>query len=150
MARRLVEAGARYISTSAAGTGAAIISTVVAQTFPCSTMLVSSSRTSTNAVWTRCNRSLLGRVWTHPENQCQGWTRPLAQGNFCLLAGGGLRTGQVIGSTDKHAYLRRLNSMVHTLYFPLGVSPNHDRIFDLRGRPQYPIPHEVKPLKELV
>ena len=75
--------------------------------------------------------------------------------NFCLLAGGGLRTGQVIGSTDKHAAEPndrpvKFHEVHATLLHNLGVSPNHDRIFDLRGRPQYPIPHEVKPLKELV
>ena len=75
--------------------------------------------------------------------------------NFCLLAGGGLRTGQVIGSTDKHAAEPndrpvKFHEVHATLLHNLGVSPNHDRIFDLRGRPQYPTPHEVKPLKELV
>ena len=75
--------------------------------------------------------------------------------NFCLLAGGGMRTGQVIGSTDKHAAEPderpvKFHEVHATLLHNMGISRNQERIFDLRGRPQAPIPHEVKPLAELI
>ena len=43
----------------------------------------------------------LGRVRPHAEDQQGRRPRPLAAGHFALLAGGGMRTGQVIGSTDR-------------------------------------------------
>ena len=58
--------------------------------------------------------------------------------NFALLAGGGMRTGQVIGSTDKTAGLRQgppvsFQNVFATLYHNLGIDPS------LRGpRPQRP------------
>ena len=75
--------------------------------------------------------------------------------NFCLLAGGGMNTGQVIGSTDKQAGEPddrpvRFHEVHATLLHNLGIPSLKERIFDLRGRPQAPIPHEVKPIRELV
>ena len=74
--------------------------------------------------------------------------------NFCILAGGGMRTGQVIGSTDKHAAEPKDRPVtfkeVHaTLFNNLGLPSNQERIFDFQGRPQYPVEPEIKPLKEL-
>ncbi|HEY2894933.1 MAG TPA: DUF1501 domain-containing protein [Pirellulales bacterium] len=59
-----------------------------------------------------------------------------------LLAGGGLRAGQVIGSTDRHAAEVKDRPVhfeeVHaTLYHSLGIDPLHTTIPDLAGRPQY-------------
>ncbi len=75
--------------------------------------------------------------------------------NFALLAGGGMRTGQVIGSTDKHAGVPKDRPVkfheVHaTLFHNLGLLRNQERLFDLRGRPQYPVDPQVKPLSELI
>ncbi|HAA67737.1 MAG: hypothetical protein CMJ70_27505 [Planctomycetaceae bacterium] len=77
-----------------------------------------------------------------------------------IMAGGGIRAGQVIGATNRlgeYATDRPVTfSEVHsTLYHNigldwdfLGVSAN--RQFDLRGRPYYPVDPEVMPMKELV
>ena len=77
-----------------------------------------------------------------------------------IMAGGGIRAGQVIGATNRlgeYATDRPVTfSEVHsTLYHNigldwdfLGVSAN--RQFELRGRPYYPVDPEVMPMKELV
>ena len=71
-----------------------------------------------------------------------------------LLAGGGLRTGQVIGSTDRQAAEVRDRPVrfeeVHaTLYHCLGIDPLATTVNDLTGRPQYLTDHYA-PLPELV
>ena len=59
-----------------------------------------------------------------------------------LLAGGGLRTGQVIGTTDRHAAEVvdrpvRFEEVHATLYNRLGIDPTPTTVNDLSGRPQY-------------
>ena len=61
---------------------------------------------------------------------------------MCMLAGGGLKTGQVIGSTDRDA--GQANSRpVHyqdvfaTLYHNLGIPPAQTTLTDPAGRPQH-------------
>ena len=70
-----------------------------------------------------------------------------------LVSGGGMRTGQVIGSTDarcEHAKDRRLdpNDLLATIYRFLGISPD-DTIADITGRPMYVLPHG-EPIAELM
>ncbi len=71
-----------------------------------------------------------------------------------LLAGGGLRTGQVIGSTDRiggEAKDRPVHfqEVLATLYHCLGIDPNHTTVPDLSGRPQFLLDgHE--PIRELI
>ncbi|MFO0870899.1 MAG: DUF1501 domain-containing protein [Pirellulales bacterium] len=61
---------------------------------------------------------------------------------MCLLAGGGLRTGQVIGSTDRDAG-QAASRPVHyqdvfaTLYQRLGIPPTQTTLTDPAGRPQH-------------
>ena len=70
-----------------------------------------------------------------------------------LLAGGGLRTGQVIGSTDRVAgevkdRPVRFEEVHATLYHRLGID-HLSTVTDLSGRPQYITDHHA-PLPELV
>jgi hypothetical protein len=70
-----------------------------------------------------------------------------------LLAGGGLRTGQVIGATNRlgeHATDRpvHLQEITATLYHCLGIRTSETTIIDTTGRPQYLA--ERLPLPELV
>lgn len=74
--------------------------------------------------------------------------------NSALLAGGGMRTGQAIGSTDAQAgevVDRPLTfGEVHaTLYHCLGIDP-HTPIRDAQGRPHYPVDLKFDPIAELV
>ena len=59
-----------------------------------------------------------------------------------LLAGGGMRTGQVIGATDKTASEAtdrpvRFEDVHATLYHNLGIDPMATTVTDLSGRPRY-------------
>ena len=71
-----------------------------------------------------------------------------------LLAGGGMRTGQVIGSTNRlgeYAKTRPVTfqEVFATLYHNLGIDVNTATVSDLSGRPQYLVDH-VQPLKEVI
>ena len=71
-----------------------------------------------------------------------------------LLAGGGMRTGQVIGSTDRlGAEVRdrptHFGEVVATLYQRLGIDPNLATVKDLSGRPRYLV-DDYKPMRELI
>jgi hypothetical protein len=71
-----------------------------------------------------------------------------------LLAGGGMRTGQVIGSTDRQGGLAktrpvRFAEVFATLYHNLGINPNRTTVTDLSGRPQYLVDN-AKPIRELI
>jgi hypothetical protein len=72
-----------------------------------------------------------------------------------LLAGGGLRTGQVIGSTDRHAAEAkdrpvRFGEVLATLYQRLGIDVSRATVPDLSGRPQYLVDGHLAPLPELL
>jgi hypothetical protein len=77
------------------------------------------------------------------------------QVSCALLAGGGIRSGQVIGATNRlgeHATDRPVTfgEIMATLYTNLGLNLSAVREFDLRGRPQYLVDDGVAPLRELV
>ncbi len=75
------------------------------------------------------------------------------QVNSALLFGGGMRHGQVIGSTNKlgeHALDRPVDvqEVFSTLYHSLGVDVSQTTLVDTTGRPQYLTEHS--PMKELI
>lgn len=72
-----------------------------------------------------------------------------------LLAGGGMKHGQVIGATDRlggEAVERPvLFGEVHaTLYQALGLDVNKVTVTDLTGRPQFLVDAGLQPMRELV
>jgi hypothetical protein len=72
-----------------------------------------------------------------------------------VLAGGGMRTGPVIGATDRlggEVTERGVSfqEVFATLYHNLGINLDSQRLFDFRGRPQYLIEPGVKPIAELL
>jgi hypothetical protein len=73
-----------------------------------------------------------------------------------LLAGGGIRAGQVIGATNRlgeHATERPVHfqDIFATLYHNLGIDTETATLNDLHGRPRYLVDHVLhKPLHELV
>lgn len=73
-----------------------------------------------------------------------------------LLAGGGMRTGQVIGSTNRlgeYAQDRPVHfqEVFATLYKQLGINIDELTLNDLQGRPRYLIDHNLhRPIRELV
>ncbi len=73
-----------------------------------------------------------------------------------LLAGGGMRTGQVIGATNRlgeHPTERPVHfqDVFASLYHNLGIDTNHTTLNDLHGRPRYLVDHSLhQPMKELL
>jgi len=72
-----------------------------------------------------------------------------------LLAGGGMKHGQVIGATDKlggEATARpvRFGEVFATLYQRLGIDVNKVTLTDHAGRPQYLVPDGLQPMPELI
>jgi len=77
------------------------------------------------------------------------------QVSFALMAGGGMRTGQVIGATNRlgeHAVERPVTfqEVFATLYHNLGIDTRYVTVEDLHGRPQYLLDSGVSPISELV
>ena len=71
-----------------------------------------------------------------------------------LLAGGGMQTGQVIGSTNRlgeHVVDRPVHfrEVFATLYHQLGIDVEQTQFTDLAGRPRYLL-DDRKPLPELI
>ena len=76
------------------------------------------------------------------------------QVSCALLAGGGMKTGQTIGSTNRlgeHAVDRPVDmqEIIATLYHNLGVDPMTTTLVDPTGRPQYLL-DKREPMRELV
>ena len=116
-------------------------STNAAAASPCSTWPSRPwSRTCTAAGWTRTSRSSSGassaaRRKINKDAGRDHWP-PV---NFALLAGGGMRTGQVIGSTDRCGGYAKdrpvtFQNVFATLYHNLGIDPA-TTVPDRSGRP---------------
>ena len=73
---------------------------------------------------------------------------------MCLLAGGGLRHGQVLGATDRYGAavtsrpIRYLD-IIATLYHSLGIDPHQATVIDPSGRPQH-LAGDGQALREVV
>ena len=72
-----------------------------------------------------------------------------------LLAGGGMKTGQVIGATDRWGGEPaerpvQFGEVFATLYHNLGIDVSKTTITDLAGRPQYLVEPGCQPMKELI
>jgi len=72
-----------------------------------------------------------------------------------LLAGGGMKTGQMIGKTDRQAGEAserpvHIGEVFATLYQRMGIDTQQTTITDLGGRPQYLVDLEHHPISELV
>jgi hypothetical protein len=74
--------------------------------------------------------------------------------SMCFLAGGGMRTGQVIGATDRTAAEAKdrplhFQEVLATVYHNLGINPRNTTFIDHNGRPQYLLEHR-DPIRELI
>ncbi len=72
-----------------------------------------------------------------------------------LLAGGGMKTGQVIGATDRlggEATERpvQFGEVFATLYHNLGIDANKVTLNDLSSRPQFLVDNNYQPVRELI
>lgn len=74
---------------------------------------------------------------------------------MALLAGGGMRTGQVIGATDRlgaEAVERPVTfpEVFATLYHNLGIDTAASYVTDVQGRPHLLVEGNAKPIRELI
>jgi hypothetical protein len=75
--------------------------------------------------------------------------------SMAMMAGGGMKMGQVIGATDRlggEATARpvKFGEVFSTLYHNLGIDARNVTINDLHGRPQYLVDGNVGPIAELI
>ena len=75
------------------------------------------------------------------------------QVSCALLAGGGMRTGQVIGATNRLGEFAKerpvhMQEVIATIYHNLGIDPTATAITDPTGRPQHLV--DFGPIKELI
>jgi hypothetical protein len=73
--------------------------------------------------------------------------------NTCLMAGGGMPTGQMIGGTDNiGAYATRnqvhYRNILATIYHNMGIDP-HTIVRDVFDRPTTILPEDARPVREL-
>jgi hypothetical protein len=168
MARRLIEAGARVVTLNyskwdwhggknAEGRADNSIFLREAEDFPvfdrCVSALVDDLHQ--RGLDQDCTVVLLGEFGRTPKISAQVGRDHWPQVNCALLAGGGLKTGQVIGATDRNAGEAAarpvtFGELFATLYHNLGIDSARTTITDLNGRPQYLVEDQAEPLRELV
>jgi hypothetical protein len=160
IARRLVEAGARVVSMNFirwdwhGGDGMNFVNSK--RDFPLLDIGLSSLLTDLHdrgldkdvsvVVWGEFGRT----PRLNKMNSRDHWP----QANCAVLAGGGMKTGQVIGATNKYAEHPaerpiQFQEIFATLYAKAGLNLN-TRAFDLRGRPQYLVDPGIEPIRELM
>jgi len=94
-----------------------------------------------------------GEFGRTPRVNKEGGRDHWPQVNCALLAGGGMRTGQVIGATNRLGEYAKdrpvtFGDVFATLYHNLGLNPNTTTIADPTGRPQHLAEGQV--IRELV
>jgi len=77
------------------------------------------------------------------------------QANAAMLAGGGMRTGQVIGSTNRLGEYPqdrpvKFQEVFATLYKKAGIDSENIRVFDQSGVPQYLVDQGIQPIHEVM
>jgi Protein of unknown function (DUF1501) len=95
-----------------------------------------------------------GEFGRTPKINKEGGRDHWPQVGCAMLAGGGMRTGQVIGATDRladHAKDRPVHfqEVFATLYHNLGIDPRTATVTDFTGRPHYLVDN-FGPMAELV
>jgi len=168
MARRLVEAGARVVTLNYSkwdwhggknteGRADNSIFLREAEDFPVFDQCVSAlvEDLHQRGLDKDCTVVIMGEFGRTPKISAQVGRDHWPQVNCALLAGGGMKTGQVIGATDRiagEAVARPVTwgELFATLYHNLGININTTTLQDLNGRPQYLVEDNSQPLRELI
>ncbi|MBY0228671.1 MAG: DUF1501 domain-containing protein [Gemmataceae bacterium] len=95
-----------------------------------------------------------GEFGRTPRINKEGGRDHWPQVGCALMAGGGMKVGQVIGSTDAHAALAKdrpvhFQEVFATLYRNLGLDLARATVTDLAGRPHYLVDDPFGPIAEL-
>jgi hypothetical protein len=162
MARRLIEAGARVVTLNYSkwdwhGGSYGTIFKREAEDFPpfdqCVSALVEDLHQ--RGLDRDCTVIVMGEFGRTPKISAQVGRDHWPQVNCALLAGGGMKTGQVIGRTDRiagEAVARPVTfgELYATLYRNLGIDAARTTITDLNGRPHYLVEDNASPLREVL
>jgi len=162
LARRLIEAGVRVVTLNYSkwdwhGGSYGTIFEREAEDFPVFDQCLSALLEDLHerGLSEQCSVIVWGEFGRTPTISAQVGRDHWPQVNCALLAGGGMRTGQVIGATDRiagEAVSRPVTygDIYATLYHNLGIDAAATTLADLNGRPQYLVEDDAKPLEELV
>lgn len=163
MARRLIEAGARVVTLNYSKWdwhGGPYYGTIFkreAEDFPVFDQCVSAliEDLHQRGLDRDCTVIVMGEFGRTPKISAQVGRDHWPQVNCALLAGGGMKTGQVIGATDRiagEAVARPVTfgDLYATLYHNLGIDIEQTTLQDLNGRPQYLVEEPARPMQELV
>jgi hypothetical protein len=96
-----------------------------------------------------------GEFGRTPKINAEGGRDHWPQVSCAMLAGGGMKTGKVIGATNRLGEFAserpvRFEEVFATLYRNLGINPYQTTITDLAGRPHYILDPDDQPLRELI
>lgn len=102
-----------------------------------------------------CSVVIWGEFGRTPKISAQVGRDHWPQVNCAFLAGGGMKHGQMIGSTDRiagEAASRPVTfgEVYATLLHQMGIDAGQATITDLNGRPQYLVEDNARPMPELV
>lgn len=162
MARRLIEAGARVVTLNYSkwdwhGGKNNTIFLREKQDFPVFDQCVSAliEDLHERGLDRDCTVVVMGEFGRTPKISANVGRDHWPQVNCALLAGGGMRLGQAIGSTDRiggEAASRPVTfgELYATLFHNLGINPTTTTIPDLDGRPQHLVEGDSQPLPELL
>jgi hypothetical protein len=100
-----------------------------------------------------CTVVVLGEFGRTPKINKDAGRDHWARVNSAILAGGGMKVGQVIGSTDSTAASAKeqpihYRDVLATVYRNLGIDP-HAMVYDVSGRPNPILPAEAQPIARL-
>jgi Protein of unknown function (DUF1501) len=161
MARRLIEAVARVVTLNYSkwdwhGGSYNTIFNREAEDFPIFDQCVSAlvDDLQQRGLDQDCTVMILGEFGRTPRISAQVGRDHWPQVNCALLFGGGMKTGQVIGATDRIAgeAVRRpvtFGELFATLYRNLGIDMGRTTLTDLNGRPQYLVEDHARGLREV-
>jgi hypothetical protein len=168
VARRLIEAGARVVTlnyskwdwhggTNAEGRANNSIFVREAEDFPIFDQCVSAllEDLQQRGLDQDCSVMIAGEFGRTPKISSIVGRDHWPQVNCALLAGGGMKHGQMIGATDRlagEAVSRPVTfgEIYATLFHNLGIDTSQITIPDLSGRPQYLVENDSKPISELI
>jgi len=168
VARRLIEAGVRVVTlnyskwdwhggVNTEGRANNSIFLREAEDFPIFDQCVSAlvEELHSRGLDRDCSVLICGEFGRTPKISAQVGRDHWPQVNCALLAGGGMKTGQVIGATDRlggEAASRPVTfcEIYATLFRNLGIDISHTTVPDFHGRPQYLVEDNAQPLPELV
>ena len=161
LARRLVEAGARVVSLNYSrwdwhgGDGMNFIESRAE--FPYLDLGVSALLTDLHERGMDKDVSVVvwGEFGRTPKINNMNSRDHWPKASFALLAGVGMRTGQVIGATDRIGgevtdRPVKFQEVFATLYHNMGINLSEATVLDTQGRPQYLVEPGVAPIKELI